>query len=88
MKGKKIWEKIQKNEKLKELELAGFRRGDRKGKTMDVPLSEMFGSLSKQWKDLHDAYYLGLDTGTLMKHIANLRNVAGCLFLKIDPSEE
>jgi hypothetical protein len=77
---------------LQNLEINGFIRGENKGKTMDVPLPVIFGSLQKQWKDLEESYLRSAlkthlrrkDGEDLKRRIADLRNVAGCLFLKLE----
>lgn len=86
MKKHDLWEEIRNNEKLQVLEKQGFKRGKRKGKTMDVPLGAIYGGLEKQWRDLMNAYLCCDNVGKVMRCIADLRNVAGCLFLKLDPS--
>ena len=83
MKGINLWIKIESCKDLKLLEIRGFIRGEEKGKTMDVPLERVFQSLQKQWKDLENAFYCCSDNNELKKCIADLRNVAGCLFLKL-----
>lgn len=86
-KSAELWNEIRENPRLKYFELMGFRRGLRRHKTMDVELGRVFESLKKQWNDLRDAYMLCADEATLMRCIADLRNVAGCLFLKIEKRE-
>ena len=89
MNGKhKLWKAIRNNKKLQALEKRGFTRGKRKGKTMNAPLGEFYSSLSKQWRDFADAYVCCADVGHVMRCLADLRNVAGCLFLKLDGYEE
>jgi len=82
-----IWNKIENCTELKQLEALGFLRGAKQGKTMDVPLEKVFQSLKKQWHDLVWAYSnyttVSKDTSELKRCIADLRNVAGCLFLKL-----
>jgi len=82
-KGINLWIKIESCKDLKLLEIRGFIRGERKGKTMNVPPVIVFESLQKQWKDLENAFYCCSDNNELKKCIADLRNVAGCLFLKL-----
>ena len=80
--GLDIYNAIQASKELDDLEIQGFIRGDEKGKTMDVPLQALFVSLAKQYNDWVDAY----DTRIISKmkrSIADIRNVAGCVFLKL-----
>lgn len=91
----KIWLDIETCKELKQLEIKGFQRGKKKGKTMSVPLSKIFESLMKQWRDLHTTFFefyhlysYGKDSSDVKKCIADLRNVAGCLFLKILEMED
>ena len=82
MKGETIYNKIQANIELQNLELRGFIKGDKKGKTMDVPLVALKMNLAKQFRDWLNAY----DSKNILdmkKALADLRNVAGCVFLKL-----
>ena len=75
-----LLEAINKNIELQGLELAGFVRGNIRGKTMNVPLSTVWMSLMKQVADVGQA--LGDNNMiALKKALADLRNVAGCMFL-------
>lgn len=86
----KCWERIAENKRLSTLEKVGFDIGISRGKTMDVSIEIMNGSVSKQWKDYKWAWenYLRdkseLNRQAVETAIANLRNVAGCMFLKIE----
>jgi len=83
----KLWKTIRNNKKLQALEKRGFTRGKRKGKTMNVSVGELYGSLAKQWRDLANTYLYGDNVGHVRRCLADLRNVAGCLFLKLDGYE-
>ena len=83
-----LWKEIRNNKKLQALEKRGFTRGKRKGKTMNVPLGELYSSLTKQFREVGEAYLLCTDGAHLRRCLADLRNVAGCLFLKLDGYEE
>jgi hypothetical protein len=93
MKGKEILKAIKQNVKLRRSEQDGFVRGEKKGKTMDVSDYVLMASLRKQMLDLEKAwatYYVTtmptrkqIAKQELEKKIADLRNVAGCLFLKL-----
>ena len=80
-----LWTEINENEELKAIELDGFIRGRKKGKTMDVPLSEIVKSLDKQLKDFHKVY----DNAhtrlipEMKRALGDIRNQAGCVFLKL-----
>ena len=82
-----ILKRINDNEQLSSLELDGFIRGIRAGKTMDVNLDVLKNSLMKQVGDWNSAfvdYILGTATlGDLQRCIADIRNVAGVIFLKL-----
>lgn len=91
-KGKKLWRFIDNLPQLKILEIAGFERGEQKGKTMDVSITELWNSLDKQWRDLIDTKTAILNgfkpLDSIKQPIADLRNVAGCLYLKVLEKEE
>ena len=71
------------NKELKALEIEGFVRGLRKGKTMNVTLDKIvLESLHKQYLDFLKAYG-SQDKDEMKRTLADLRNVAGCVFLKI-----
>jgi len=78
-----LWEKYSENPELKELEIQGFLRGLERGKTMDVPLQTLFTSLQKQHKDWLFAYF-SKNIPEMKKTLADLRNVAGIVFLKLN----
>jgi hypothetical protein len=67
---------------LRKLELLGFVKGAVKGKTMNVPFTEIVHSLDKQYHDFLRAYGDD-DTEAIFMALADLRNVAGCVFLKL-----
>ncbi len=83
------------NKKLQNLEKNGFLRGVKRNKTMDVSTNIVFASLEKQWSDLTIAWKnypprIGLSlkfrpssSAEMLQKIADLRNVAGCFFLKL-----
>jgi len=78
-----LWEKYSKNPELKELEIQGFLSGLKRGKTMDVPLRTLFRSLEKQHDDWLVAY-VNKNILEMKKALADLRNVAGIMFLKLN----
>ncbi len=78
----KLLQQIRYNSELFQLEDDGFLRGDKKGKTIDVGEGELFCSLVKQWTDFLDAWN-DKDDLAVLKTLADLRNNAGTLFLKI-----
>ena len=82
MKGTRIYERIQTIVELRNLEIQGFIRGEKKGKTLDVPLVTLKMSLAKQFQDWLKAYD-SKNIPDMKKAIADLRNVAGCVFLKL-----
>jgi len=71
------------NKKLLNLEVKGFVRGYKKKKTMDVPARGLYQSLEKQWLDLKAAWLCCQPESVVLRKIADLRNVAGCFFLKL-----
>lgn len=83
LKGLELHRKIDENEELKELERQGFVRGEKKGKHMNVSLKELMQSLRKQYLDCLGAYN-SKKISDMMCTIADLRNVAGCVFLKLE----
>lgn len=89
-----LWKAIEGNIELQSLEKAGFIRGTQKNKSMDVTFEVVIDSLEKQWNDLGQAVAQYERNGTVealvsvKKCIADLRNVAGCLFLKIQEIEK
>lgn len=84
--------KINENDELRSLELDGFIRGIRKGKTMDVDLSRLRYSLRKQMGDYESKWIdhiLGEATkDDLKRYVADIRNVAGIIFLKLCEKKE
>ena len=76
-------ERHSENPELKGLEIQGFLRGLKRGKTMDVPLHVLFASLEKQHRDWLIAYG-GANISEMKKTLADLRNVAGIIFLKLN----
>jgi hypothetical protein len=72
---------IEGNEKLKALEIDGFVNGEERGKTMvDMTPERMFFIVQKQLRDLG----FSSTNEQKLKAIADLRNVAGLMFLLID----
>ena len=89
----KLWRQIRENISLEEMEKDGLFRGEERGKKPDVSFDILVGSLSKQMEDCHTAiqrlnneYYLTLDEAKteLKKCLADLRNVAGIMFLRLE----
>ncbi len=84
-----LHKKVSTNHELLSFEQDGFARGERKGKSMNIPLRTLFISLQKQNLDLIETY-LKLDkldeerTQEMKRCLADIRNVAGCCFLKIN----
>ncbi len=87
----KLLEQIRDSKELLDLEEQGFRRGDEKGKTMDVLFNEIKESLYLQEGQLIGAIarmdYGKRGNDDVKRKIADLRNVAGCLFLKLAEEE-
>jgi len=94
------------NPELLELEIKGFLRGKRRGKTMKVSIDDIYLSLEKQIIDLKLVWheyirsrlkgkqklvrpnkYL-LNIIPMKKCLADIRNVAGCMFLKLQELEK
>lgn len=86
------------NKELRDLEIAGFVRGEEEGKDMDVPVGVVVDSLEKQWRDFADAYKRYIEDQydevkrkkavlELKRTLADLRNVAGCSFLVLEKEE-
>jgi len=82
LKGLEIYNTIQASKELEELEIKGFLQGEQRGKTMDVTLKTMFESLKKQYRDWVKAYN-SKQISEMKKSVADVRNVAGCIFLKL-----
>jgi len=77
-----LYNSIRNNGELQTLEIEGFQRGVKRKKTMDVTLDVLFESLGKQYRDFLRSY--GMNDGENMKRcLADLRDVAGCFFLKL-----
>ncbi len=119
-KGLALHREICSNIELIELEMDGFARGEKRGKTMDVPLETVVDSLRKQNMDFQESYLRYLQTVSLIvaaspnmltpenhnvkikqlndthlenikdlkRRIADIRNVAGCVFLKLSEGEK
>jgi len=93
----KLWSKVTMNGELIDLEKAGFERGEKRGKTMNCDWIVLSRALEKQIADLQYAIDIGLIEATsegltnlaeIKRCIADVRNVAGCLFLKIQEAEK
>ena len=86
--------RITHNGKLRTFEILGFLRGEQKGKTMNVDPYALMEGVRKQMLDLEArwaTYYVTIMPSLKEKHleevekaIADLRNNAGCLFLKLE----
>lgn len=72
---------------LKRYETLGFIKGTKKGKTMKVGLDILVDSLRKQMRDFDSVYnnWIAEDATAeeLKQALADIRNLAGCCFLKI-----
>lgn len=87
LRGKELFDVIQANRELRILRLRGFLKGDEIGKTMNVDLDTVLSSLGKQEDDVLEAFYsCGIEQQK--KALADLINVAGCVFLKVIELEE
>lgn len=88
-----IWQRINENPELKSLEKDGFARGEARGKSMDYPFMSVVLSLHKQIDDVNEVLDVNLDETnpdfrtSLKKALADLRNVAGCMFLKLQEED-
>lgn len=94
-----LYNQIKCNKILQNFEKNGFLRGVKRNKTMDVSMDIIFASLEKQWNDLRIAWKnypprIGLSlkfrpssSADMLQKIADLRNVAGCFFLKLTKEE-
>jgi len=82
-----ILRQINENADLHDLELDGFIRGFRAGKTLNVGMQLLLNSLRKQvgdWESIFIDYILGNATlDDLKRRLADIRNVAGVIFLKV-----
>lgn len=82
-----IWGEIYQNEELIKLEKQGFIHGEKQGKTMNVTTHDLHKSLLKQWRDYIKAYN-SENVDDIKITLADLRNVAGCLFLKLQEEQK
>jgi len=82
----KIYHDLENCTELHRLEADGFIRGTEKGKTMNVPLWDLEESLRKQYRDWIKASVDG-NVHEMKRTLADLRNLAGCVFLKIQEKE-
>jgi hypothetical protein len=81
-----LYNSIQGNGELQTLEIQGFVRGAIRKKTLDVDINVIFESVGKQYRDFVRAY--GDNNSEAMKRcLADLRNVAGCFFIKLTEEE-
>jgi hypothetical protein len=81
-----ILNQIQTNSELIEREIGGLREGERRGKKPTVSIDVLMMALQKQFRDLQQDYalYDPCWVGRAKKDLADLRNVAGILFLVLD----
>jgi hypothetical protein len=79
-----FWTQIRDNLKLRELENKGFQVGEKNGKTMkNMGQEDMIDATLKQYQDL--CYAFGdCNKEGMLKALADLRNVAGLMFLRIE----
>lgn len=92
MSAQQLHNAINNSRELYAYELQGLLRGEERGKTMDVPLATVLHSLEKQERDLEDTilkfYAKQADARDLKKGLADIRNVAGLCFIKLQEREE
>lgn len=94
MKPLTLHKRIRGDQELARLELEGFERGERKGKTLNVTLGTTMAGLDQQYMDLRGAYLdfithrRSVDIQEMKRCIADLRNQGGCVFLKIQEIEQ
>jgi len=85
--GTTIYNMINANKELEDLELKGFLRGDKEGKTFDVSFFAVKDTLDRQVKQLERVFIKYLrkseNVDELKRCIADVRNCAGAFFLKI-----
>lgn len=86
MKEYDVYDKIIHDPDLRVFELKGFARGKQRGKTMSVSLYRMVKSLRKQMEDFAVAY-VNNDLEDMKQCLADIRNVAGCVFVKLKEKE-
>ncbi len=81
-----ILDQIKRNPELHERELGGLIEGERRGKKPNVSIDVLMMALQKQFHDLQQDYALcdPCWVGRAKKDLADLRNVAGILFLVLD----
>jgi hypothetical protein len=75
------------NKELKDLEIQGFVRGQKQGKTDKVSLETLCYNLEKQYRD----WLVACDSKLIpkmKKTLADLRNVEGIIFLKLNEGGE
>ena len=96
---RELWLKVTCNIDLVNLEKAGFIHGVEKGKVMDTNIETIYESLVKQMTDLDKVFIKMLflegqptispeEIYEIKQCIADIRNVAGCLFLKVAEFEK
>jgi hypothetical protein len=85
-KAAEILKLIRQNRELYDRELGGFVEGERRGKKPNVSIEVLFKALEKQFADLKQDYSLcdPCWVGRAKKDLADIRNVAGVLFLVLE----
>jgi hypothetical protein len=79
-----LYHEIRADSDLAECELAGLTKGEKRQKKPNVPIEILFYSLQKQWRDFEKAYRKNADNNEEVKKcLADIRNVAGILFLNL-----
>lgn len=78
-----LWNQITENVHLEELEKEGLCRREQRGKKPDVDVAVLCDSLGKQYRDFVRAYGIS-DRQEMKRCLADLRNVAGIMFLKLE----
>jgi len=83
----RMLEALVNNDELNKHELLGFAKGAMKGKTMDTALDTLFTDVLKQFTDLAKANN-SKNLKAMKQASADLRNSAGCYFLKLQELEK
>jgi len=87
LKATELWNKIHENNELEILEKDGLHKGEAEGKQPNVSVNVLRISLRKQYLDFLTAYG-GNDDEGMKKRLADIRNIAGILFLRLQQGGE
>ena len=81
--GLNLWSYIQRNKKLNNALMKGFNKGTKNQKSYDVPIHIIVAHLNQHQIKFRDAFIKN-DVEKMKENIADMINIEGILFLKLN----